>query len=121
MERSSNLIVRTKGDGRRTAVPAGAGEEATQWGRTAATTGLRRRALVLRDAEGGQEANSATGFVAERRGRGGGLAGASWGIWPSRRRGIEGGNSAKSSSASSAGVVGSYIGAGLGVQGVKGT
>ena len=86
MERSSNLIVRTKGDGRRTAVPAVAGEDDAQWGRTAATTGLRRRALVLRDAEGGQEANSATGFVAERRGRGGGLAGACWEFWPGRRR-----------------------------------
>jgi hypothetical protein len=78
MERSSNLTVRTKGDGGRTAVPAVAGEDDAQWGRTTATTGLRRRALVLRDAEEGQEVNSATGFVAERRGRGGGLAGACW-------------------------------------------
>jgi hypothetical protein len=55
-----------------------AGEEGTQWGRTAATTGLKQRARVLRDAEENQEEVSAIGFVAERRGKERELAGARW-------------------------------------------
>ena len=61
-----------------TVVSTVAGEETAQWGRTAATTGLEQRAPVLRDAEENQEEVSAIGFVAERRGKERGLAGARW-------------------------------------------
>ena len=83
---SSNLTKGMKGARGWLAVPTVAGEESIQWRKTAATTGLGQRARVLRDAEEDEEDDSATGFVAEQSGRGGGLAEACWEFWPGRRR-----------------------------------